>query len=450
MKYELFRNPSAFYCFTEGVDVRTLYIENNIIVFECCKDIENISEIKMAILNLDSFEYEELFFDKCEICEKKELTYKYEYKVLIGAHNEEVILRLNTLLEQINDVENIFDETYNGKNDLLKTKKNNMEHYQYSEDKTICKDIEQQKSYWFDFQDSKVTLPENAELAFVVSEHKIYKEVLKYGFRQGFRKCLENVNIHKMDFFNKEINHVYIGNDFCINLFPNEEMLSKLINQAYDEKLGITISYPPLIQQRLDHTKKMIRILEEFCREKQIVIELVVNDWGMIQLLKEEKIECFNLVLGRLLNKRKKDSRMKNRMGYEKYKEEFGRNNLCSEPFSKIMDECLIRRCEFEANQFFNEIPDGNHTLHFPFYQTNTASNCLIYANCKNKSVIQQEYPEHCPHYCSEFYFSFPKHLDVIGKNNSLFVFDKNIFLEQKIIDRYVERGINRFAYTPL
>ena len=112
MKYELFRNPSAFYCFTEGVDVRTLYIENNIIVFECCKDIENISEIKMAILNLDSFEYEELFFDKCEICEKKELTYKYEYKVLIGAHNEEVILRLNTLLEQINDVENIFDETY--------------------------------------------------------------------------------------------------------------------------------------------------------------------------------------------------------------------------------------------------------------------------------------------------------------------------------------------------
>lgn len=450
MKYELFRNPSIFYCFTEGVDVRTLYIEDNIIVFECCKDIENISELKIAMLNLDTFEYEELRFDKCKIYEKNKLELKYEYKVIIDCDNKEEIQKLNTLLEKINNVEGIFDETYNGKNDLLKTKKKNMEHYQYNDDKIICKNIEQQIEYWYDFQNSKVVLPANVELAFVASEYKIYKGILEYGFRQTFRNCLKKVNIHKMKFFDKEISHVYIGNDFCVNLFPNEEMLIKLINQAYEEKLGITISYPPLVQQRLEQTKAMIKILEKFCEEKQTSIELVINDWGMVQLLKEEEIECFKLVLGRLLNKRKKDPRMKNRMGYEKYKNEFGRNNLCSEPFGKIMDKCLIKRCEFEANQFFNEIPDGNHTLHFPFYQTNTASNCLIYANCKNKSVIQQEYPEHCPHYCSEFYFSFPKHLDVIGKNNSLFVFDKNIFLEQKIIDRYVERGINRFAYTPL
>lgn len=450
MRYELFRNPSVFYCFTEGVDVRTLYIENNTIVFECCKDIETISEIKMAILNLDNFEYEELFFDKCKISEKTQLTFKYQYKVTIESDNNENILRLNSLLEQINNVEGIFDETYNGKNDLLKTKKKNMEHYEYEDDKNICKNIEQQKNLWYDFQNSNVSLPKNVELAFVVSEYKIYKDVLKYGFKQEFRNCLEEVNIDKIKFFNKELSHVYIGNDFCINLFPTEEMLTQLINQAYEEKLGITICYPPLVQQRLEQTKKMLKVVEEFCKQKQIKIELVVNDWGMIQLLKEEEINCFKLVLGRLLNKRKKDSRMKNRMGFEKYKLEFGRNNLCSEPFGKIMDKCLITRCEFEATQFFNEIPEGNHTLHFPFYQTNTASNCLIYANCKNKSVIQQEYPEHCPHYCSEFYFSFPKHLNVIGKNNSLFVFDKNIFLDQEIVDKYVECGIDRFAYTPL
>lgn len=450
MRYELFRNPSAFYCFTEGVDVRTLYIEDNIITFECCKDIENISEIKIAILNLDSFEYEEFFFDKCKICQKKELKFKYEYKVLIDCDNKETMLKLNTLLEKINNVEEIFDETYNGKNDLLKTKKKNMEHYQYSDDKNICKNIEEQKRYWYDFQNSKVTLPTNVELAFVVSEYKIYKDVLKYGFRQEFRKCLEDVNIDKIKFFDKEISHVYIGNDFCINLFPDDEMLSKLLNLAYDEKLGITISYPPLVEQRLEQTKRVVKSLKEFCQQKQITIEFVINDWGMIQLLKEEEINCFKLVLGRLLNKRKKDPRMKNRMGYENYKQEFGRNNICSEPFGKIMDKYSITRCEFEATQFFNEIPKGKHTLHFPFYQTNTASNCLIYANCKNKSVIQQEYPEHCPHYCSEFYFSFPKHLNVIGKNNSLFVFDKNIFLKQEVVDKYVECGIDRFAYTPL
>lgn len=450
MRYELFKNPSIFYCFIEGVDVRTLYIENNVIAFECCKDIESISKIEMAILNLNSFEYEELNFDKCKICEKNELEFKYEYKVLFACENKEELLRLNNLLEQINKVENVFDETYNGKNDLLKSKKKNMEHYIYEEDKMICKDIEQQIEYWYDFQNSKVSFPQNADLAFVVSEYKIYQDVLKSSFREKFRKCLEEVNIHKISFFNKELDHVYIGNDFCINLFPDEKMLIKLMNKAYEEKLGITISYPPLIQQRLEQTKRIIKVLHEFCMNKQIEIELAINDWGMIQLLKEEGINSFNLVLGRLLNKRKKDSRMKNRMGYEKYKEEFGRNNLCSEPFGKIMTECKISRCEFEATQFFNEIPKGNHTLHFPFYQTNTASNCLIYANCKNNSVIQQEYPEYCPHYCSEFYFSFPRHLDVIGKNNSLFVFDKKIFIEQDVVDKYVECGIDRFAYTPL
>lgn len=450
MKYELFRNPSVFYCFTEGVDVRTLYIENNIIAFECCKDIENISDIKIAILNLDSFEYEELSFNKCNICEKNKLESKYEYKVTIDCDGKEKIQRLNALLEKINNVDRIFDETYNGKNDLLRAKKKNMEHYQYNDDKNICKNIEQQIAYWYDFQDSEVVLPTNVELAFVVSEYKIYKDVLKYGFRQTFRNCLEKVNINKIKFFDKELKHVYIGNDFCINLFPNEEMLIKLINQAYEEKLGITISYPPLVQQRLEQTKKIIKILNEYCQEKQTTIELVVNDWGMIQLLKEEKINCFKLVLGRLLNKIKKDPRMENRMGYEKYKNEFGRNNVCSKPFGEIMSECSITRCEFEATQFFKEIPKGKHTLHFPFYQTNTASNCLIYANCKNKSVIKQEYPEHCPHYCSEFYFSFPKHLNVIGKNNSLFVFNKRIFLEQELVNKYVESGIDRFAYTPL
>lgn len=35
MKYEVLKNPSIFYCFIEDINVRTLYVEDNIMTFEC-------------------------------------------------------------------------------------------------------------------------------------------------------------------------------------------------------------------------------------------------------------------------------------------------------------------------------------------------------------------------------------------------------------------------------
>ncbi len=450
MKYEVLKNPSIFYCFIEDIDVRTLYVEDNMITFECCENLDIIGTVRIAVLNLQSFEYEEVIFNNCIILDSGEFEFKNVYKIKIGNEDKEKIEKMHNLLDQIYNVENIFNETYNGKNDLLKSKKKNMEHYSYEDDKLICKNIEEQIEYWFDFPKSNVTLPDNVTLAFVASEYKIYQNIVNSSFHHELQNGLKKLNMDNIGLFKKEINHVYIGSDYCSNLFPNDKLLIRLINQAYDENLSMTICYPPLVQMRLEQVKESLRIIDEFCQRENTTVELAINDWGMLQLLKEENLNSFDLILGRLLNKRKKDPRMEHRMGYKKYKEWFGINNLCSEPFRKITDTYQISRYEFETTQFINEIPTGNHTLHFPFYQTNTASNCLIYANCKNKSALQQEYPENCPHYCSEFYFSFPKHLDVIGKNNSLFGFDKKIFKDQEIIDEYIKRGIDRFAYTPL
>lgn len=56
----------------------------------------------------------------------------------------------------------------------------------------------------------------------------------------------------------------------------------------------------------MKHMEKLLKKLEQWCREENTKLEIEVNDWAMADMLKyslPDLIPCY----GRMLNKRKKD-----------------------------------------------------------------------------------------------------------------------------------------------
>ena len=49
-----------------------------------------------------------------------------------------------------------------------------------------------------------------------------------------------------------------------------------------------------------------------------------------------------------------------------------------------------------------------------------------------------------CPTYCKDYIFSYPKHLKMVGKYNSLFSFDDTLLHDSKKLEQYINEGIDR------
>ncbi|MCM2266998.1 MAG: hypothetical protein NDI60_04405 [Elusimicrobiales bacterium] len=92
----------------------------------------------------------------------------------------------------------------------------------------------------------------------------------------------------------KGYDRVYIGSEFCQNKLPSAAAFLRL------EKLfkgPVTLATPLLTDGGLDQALALIKKLAAAKRKKPL--EVVVNDWGLLRLLKKNKL--VRPVLGRLL-----------------------------------------------------------------------------------------------------------------------------------------------------
>lgn len=182
-----------------------------------------------------------------------------------------------------------------------------------------------------------------------------------------------------------------------------------------------------------------------WCSENDKKIEVTVNDWGTLKLI-EDKTDYFKATLGVLLNKRKKDSRYIYKKGYLENKEIMAKNSLNSSIFSKFLKDCKIERYEYENCGYRMSIAKGSHSLHIPFYQTNTSQYCPLYAMCTKQDRGNQSLVSDCPKYCKDYVFAYPKHLKMVGRYNSLFAFDDTLLKDPKGLEYYINNGIDRIV----
>ena len=242
-------------------------------------------------------------------------------------------------------------------------------------------------------------------------------------------------------------NRLYIGNQYCHNLFPDRSTLQALLDKAYNEHREVTLVTTYLRQSMIQQTKDWLQDVYEWCIAHDFPMEVIVNDWGMFSLL-EGKEKYLTPVLGLLLNKRRKDPRYVYKTGYQQNLSQMADNQLNQTLFVRYLQETGVQRAEYEACGYPMELSRGlpYKTLHLPMYQTNTSQYCPLYALCRNGNRARQHFVTECPQYCKDYVCLYPRHLNLVGRYNSLFALDEGI--TQELLAQYIRQGVDRIVWN--
>ena len=291
----------------------------------------------------------------------------------------------------------------------------------------------EQKKVWFSgitketfvaLQNSAAGSGQPIELALELDRPEWYKAYLSMESGVFFDAYFRKNQIPDPPLFHPD--RLYIGNAFCPHLAPTEEELFALMDKACRESFSITLTFPFLLEENLSETQQRLQRLAEWCERKNKTVELVVNDWGTAHLAAHFPV--FSICLGILLNKRKKDPRMAYKLGDRTL---FEKNSVHAAFYRKYLKaEFQIERYEWEScgNTGTGKFPEGKNSMHLPFYQTNTSQYCPLYVACTKGSRSAQMPVRECPRFCEKQAFLYPEHLRMMGRYNSLFGVDLDVW----------------------
>jgi len=192
------------------------------------------------------------------------------------------------------------------------------------------------------------------------------------------------------------IKGLIIGNSYCYNLTPSVEEVERVIEKAFKEDLTVTIVIPPVPQFKLNYYINYYNTLKKYNAFWQ------VNDIGMLSYIGE------GAEAGVLLNKTSRDPRYK------------------------------------YLNKEVSNLMFSDSGVYIPYYQTNTGTFCPIHAIVNNGSRGNQERVLNCNRECNVYHFLYPRHLELVGKYNSLFGFNKDVLCDFTILERLKNQGITR------
>ena len=245
---------------------------------------------------------------------------------------------------------------------------------------------------------------------------------------------------------------LYIGNPFCHHLFPEKQQLYQILEKAYERNWKVTLHFTYVRESWRAETEKIVNEVYFWCRKKELSLEMVVNDWGMFELLcgKEDYITP---VFGTLLNKRRKDPRYQYKKSSKEQKQLFMETPFEYKEYTDFLQKCGVRRLEFESGGYEVVLPKQKEqgenfgiSMHLPLYQTNTSQYCPLYALCTTQERGRQKEVKVCPKFCEQYAYIYAKHLHMAGRYNSIIAADVNISKEE--LEQYQKQGMDRIVWN--
>lgn len=425
-------------CLLNSKEVRIMKISPERLTIRLAQEVKEINELKVIFYVFDENRYKEITIEKYNLINKG----KHEFYVTYVFSIKDEIYLQNVRNDFNNYTRYIRLKAYSDDNDFS----NEMVGYPSEKDYDFYEDYISQKQEWManlNYDSFNYRILNSVELAINVDNYELYNKYLNEDIETFMSNYLKDNFIEKHKLMYKNISRIYVGNEFCHNLFPSKRMLIDIIKKANNEGLEVTICFTYVRECYIDKIKSIINEIYNWCNENNKKIEIVINDWGMLKVV-ENKQDYLTLCLGVLLNKRKKDPRYIYKNGYNENKALIGDNSLNSKIFSEFLKDNNINRFEYESCGYKLNIAKGNHTLHMPFYVTNTSQYCTLYAKCTRMNRGRQKLVMGCPMYCKDYIFSYPKHLKMVGKYNSLFSFDDTLLHDSKKLEQYINEGIDR------
>lgn len=277
----------------------------------------------------------------------------------------------------------------------------------------------------------------HVQIALSLEHDKLYDCFLKGKLEKIFEeKLLEKAK------------RIYVGNQFCHHLFPKKELLFQILEKARRDDWEVTLAFSYLRESMRVKTEKLLEEIYAWCEEQEFSLEVLVNDWGMLEMLSGKEAFLFP-VLGNLLNKRRKDPRYPYKRSSKEQKIFLKEPALSSAASQAFMEHLGIVRIEFETGGYECYLPEKTkfkYGMHLPLFQTNTSQYCPLYALCTEQNRGKQRELEKCPRYCERYAYLYPKHLHMAGRYNSVFAMDMQI--TKDILESYQKQGMDRIVWN--
>jgi hypothetical protein len=243
-----------------------------------------------------------------------------------------------------------------------------------------------------------------------------------------------------------EFTRLYFGNEFCERLLPSHQEVESALEFVLKKGLWFTLVTPYCTELGL---KKVNDLLKKVAQEKP-GSEVVVNDWGVLRVLKSSSYDL-TPILGRLLTKIKRGPRLMNMLDVlpGEAVEYLKSSNLTVPLYSEFLKKNGIERVELDNSLQgfdFERADKGIHfSLYIPFAYVTTTRFCLT-ASCDipEKKGLVGVFP--CQKECQKytFYLENPvMPVMLIRKGNTIF------FKNDKIPKGLKEKGVDRVVIQP-
>ncbi len=475
----------------DGQEVRITQLGENGFVFRMANQAEKIHEIWLQFFSQNGGCYKKLLIPADRMKKMEESRFFTEYTVLTEDKDYQKYVR-----QLLADYWKYISLKMTGEDGEVAAAYT--DYYPVHLDEDYAESLEEQKEEWFQEAAEKAKgqkLCENVELALELDTPQLYEAWLREPMETFAEKYWKKWGLQEHPIAKKPVERVYIGNTFCPHLFPENDILHAMLEKAKIEGISVTLTFSWIKESQIDSIRELLKFLEQ--RKEYMPNEIAVNDWGTAHLIrkwKQETQNCVKLNLGILLNRYKKDNRSRylkeetkcfqetnfahlirkwkqetqncvklnlgillnrykkdNRSRYLKEETKcFQETNLNSEFYQQYLKENQIERYELEACGHEIVIPKGKHSLHLPFFQTNTAQFCTLYAKCACGDRGRQKSVEQCPGYCRGLVFLYPRHLEMFGKYNTLFGYDRTSLEEMEYLNQSVRQGIDRIVVNLL
>lgn len=318
-------------CFVDGTEVRVLKVSKEDFTIRVCEKLEKINEVMLSFYNFNEYGYTEIKLTEYKLIEiiEEDFYFKYVFSIDDNKYKENVERIFRDYSKYI------MLKTFGDENEFSKE----MVGYPAEKDYEFYDYYCEQKKDWLsnlNYENCNEGILESLEIAIKLDNYKLYKNYLHKDINRFKEDYIKENFLENHMLFKKNVSRIYIGNEFCHNLFPQTELLMNMIKKCANDNLNITLCFTYMRDNLIEETKNIIGTVYDWCIKSGMKIEIVINDWGMIKLL-EDKTDYFTLSLGVLLNKRKKDPRYIYKKGYEKNKDIMSENNLNSKIFSDFL-----------------------------------------------------------------------------------------------------------------
>ncbi|AQS58118.1 hypothetical protein [Desulforamulus ferrireducens] len=249
---------------------------------------------------------------------------------------------------------------------------------------------------------------------------------------------------------------IYFGQEFCERAIPQIADVLQAMDLAHQQRKKFTLVTPYVTESGL---KKLTNIFEQL---QQIYpnCEVVVNDWGVLHLLRRQ-FPRLTPILGRLLNKMWRDPRI------EFFLKEFSPEELqlfrtcgLASPYMQdLMKRLAVKRIEVD------NLPQGldpslaswgfQVSLYLPFGCISTGRICFSGSwGLKPKEKFKAN-AQKCGQQCQSHWLEIlepactkAKIKRILQKGNTLFYLQTNKFMED-VLSRSGDLGISRIIYQP-